>query len=71
MVVDVEPHYFGMRLENRRFLAPTFCKKLRSKFVWLGRTNELRNQGRRATLIIEEESRALKLEILCTSRCHL
>jgi hypothetical protein len=27
-----------MRLENRKFLDPTYCKKLRSKFIWLGRT---------------------------------
>jgi hypothetical protein len=35
--------YFGMRLENGMFLDPTYCKKSRSKFVWLGRTCELRN----------------------------
>jgi hypothetical protein len=33
-------------MENGRFLVPTFCKKSRSKFVWLGRTCELCNQGR-------------------------
>jgi hypothetical protein len=37
-------------------LNPTFCKKPRSKFVWLERTYELRNQGRRATPIIGEET---------------
>jgi hypothetical protein len=41
MVVDVELRYFGVRLENIRFLDPTFCKKPRSKFVRLGRTCEL------------------------------
>jgi hypothetical protein len=33
MVVGAEAHYFGVRLENRRFLNLTFCKKLRDKFV--------------------------------------
>jgi hypothetical protein len=56
MVVDAEPRYFGMRLENVRFLDPTFYKKPRSKFAWLGRTYELRNQGQRATSIIAEEN---------------
>jgi hypothetical protein len=56
MVVGVELCCFEVRLENGRFLDPTHCKKLRSKFVWLGRTCELRNQGKRATLIIGEES---------------
>jgi hypothetical protein len=54
MVVGVELRYFGVRLENGRFLDPTYCKKPRSKFVWLGRTYELRDQGRRATSIIGE-----------------
>jgi hypothetical protein len=44
--------FFGVRLENGWFLDPTFCKKPRSMFVWLGRTYELRNRGRRATPII-------------------
>jgi hypothetical protein len=44
-----------MRLENERSSDPTFYKKLRSKFVWLGTTYELRNQGRGATPIIGEE----------------
>jgi hypothetical protein len=44
------------RLENRSFSVPTFCKKPRSKFDWLGRTCELCNQGRRAMPIIGEES---------------
>jgi hypothetical protein len=56
MVVGVELCCFGVRMENRRCLGLTFCKKSRSKFVWLGRTRELRNQGRRATPIIGEES---------------
>jgi hypothetical protein len=56
MVIDVEPRYFGMRLENVRFLDPTFYKKPRSKFAWLGRTCELYNQGGRATPIIGEEN---------------
>jgi hypothetical protein len=44
MVIGVEPHCFGVWLENGRFSVLTFCKKPRSKFVWLGRTCELRNQ---------------------------
>jgi hypothetical protein len=43
-------------MENERFLDLTFYKKLRSKFVWLGRTDELRNRGRRAMPIIGEEN---------------
>jgi hypothetical protein len=56
MVVGVELHFFAERLENGRCLDPTFCKKLRSKFIWLGRTCELRNRDRRARPIIGEES---------------
>jgi hypothetical protein len=56
MDVGVELRCFGMRLVNGRFLNLAFYKKLRSKFVWLGITYELRNQGRRAMLTIEEES---------------
>jgi hypothetical protein len=37
-------------------LDPIFCKKTRNKFIWLGRTYESHNQGRRATPIIGEES---------------
>jgi hypothetical protein len=67
----VELRCFGARLENGRFSDPMYCKKLRSKFVWWERTCELRSQGRRATPIIGEESWVLKLEIFCTSMCHL
>jgi hypothetical protein len=56
MVIGVELHYFGVRLENRRCLNLKFCKKPRSKFVWLGRTCELRNGGGRAMPIIGEET---------------
>jgi hypothetical protein len=56
MVIGVELRCFGVRLENGRCLGPTFCKKPRSKFVWLGRTYELRNRGRRAMSIMGEES---------------
>jgi hypothetical protein len=56
MVEGIEPHCFGVRLEKRRFSDPTFCKKLRIKFVWLERTYELCNLGSRVTLIIGEES---------------
>jgi hypothetical protein len=47
---------FGMTLENERFSDPTYCKKLRTKFVWLGRTFELHSPDKRATLIIGEEN---------------
>jgi hypothetical protein len=56
MFVDAELRYFGMRLENGRFLDPTFCNKQRSKFVWLGITYELRNKGRRTISIIGGEN---------------
>jgi hypothetical protein len=71
MVIGAEPHCFGVRLKNRRFLDLTYCKKPRSKFVWWGRICGLHNQDRKATPIIGERSWALKLEILWTSRCHL
>jgi hypothetical protein len=61
----------GMRLENKRFLDPTYCMKLRSKFTWLGRTFKSCNQDKRAMPIIGEENYGLELEILFTSRCHL
>jgi hypothetical protein len=54
MIIDVELHYFGVRLENRRFSDMTYYKKPKSKFVWLGRSYELCNRGRRATPIIGE-----------------
>jgi hypothetical protein len=56
MDIDVELHYFKMRLVNRRFLDLTFFKEPRRKFAWLGRTCELHNQGKRATPIIGGES---------------
>jgi hypothetical protein len=56
MVIGAKLCYFGMRLENRRFSDPTFYKKLRSKFAWLGRTFESCNQGRKAMSIIGEEN---------------
>jgi hypothetical protein len=56
MAIDAELHCFGMRLENGTFSDLTYCKQPRSKFIWLGRTCELLNQGKRATLIMEEES---------------
>jgi hypothetical protein len=56
MVIGAEICCFGMRLEKERFSDMTFCKKPRSKFIWLGRTCELRNQGRIATPIVGEES---------------
>jgi hypothetical protein len=55
MVMGVELRCFRVRLENGRFLDPTFCKKPRSKFVWLARTYELRNRGKRAMLNIGED----------------
>jgi hypothetical protein len=56
MVVGVELRCFGVRLENGRLLDPSFCKKPRSKLVWLGRTCELYSRGRRAMSIIGEET---------------
>jgi hypothetical protein len=56
MVEGVELRCFGVRLENEKFLDPIFCKKPRSKFVWLGRTCDLHNRGRRAMSIVGEES---------------
>jgi hypothetical protein len=55
MVEGVGLHYFGMRLESRKCLDLTFYKRLRSKFIWLGRTCESHNQDRRATPIIGGE----------------
>jgi hypothetical protein len=55
-VESVGLHCFGVRLENGKCLDSTFCKKPRSKFVWLGRNCESHNQGRRATPIIGEGS---------------
>jgi hypothetical protein len=56
MIVGVELHCFGVRLESGRFLDLTFCKKPKSKSVWLGRTCKLYSRGRRATPIIGEEN---------------
>jgi hypothetical protein len=49
MVECVKPCCFGVRLENGRFLDPTYCKKLRSKFTWWERTYGLRNQDKSYT----------------------
>jgi hypothetical protein len=56
MVVDIELCCFGVRLENERFLDPTYYRKPRSKFVWLERTSESRNQDKRAKPITGEEN---------------
>jgi hypothetical protein len=34
MVIGAELRCFGVRLENRRFLDSTYCKRARNKFVW-------------------------------------
>jgi hypothetical protein len=56
MVIDIRHRCFGVRLENGKFLDPTFCKKPRSKFVLLGRTFVSRNRDKRATPTIGEEN---------------
>jgi transposase InsO family protein len=43
---------FWNETRERKCLDPTFCKRPRSKFVWLGRTCESHNRGRRAMPII-------------------
>jgi hypothetical protein len=52
MVIGVELRCFGMRLENGRFSDLTYYKKPRSKFTWLERTFESRNQDKRAMAIL-------------------
>jgi hypothetical protein len=56
MDIDVGLRWFEMRLENRKFSDPTYYKKLRSKFVWLGRTFVSCNRDKRATPTIGEEN---------------
>jgi hypothetical protein len=56
MDVDVELRCFGMRLENGWFSDPAYCKKLKNKSVWLGRTFESCSTDKRATPIIGEEN---------------
>jgi hypothetical protein len=56
MDVGAKLYCFGIRLENERFSDPTYCKKPRSKFIWLGRTIESRGPDKRATPIIGEEN---------------
>jgi hypothetical protein len=56
MDVGVKLCCFGMRLENEIFLDPTNYKKLRSKFVWLGRTIEWHSPDKRAMPIIGGEN---------------
>jgi hypothetical protein len=70
-VIGAELYCFGMRLENRRHLDPTYCMKLRDKFIWWERTWGLCSQDRRDMPTIGEENWVLKLEAMCTSRCHL
>jgi hypothetical protein len=45
-----------MRLENGKFLDPTYYMRPRSKFVWIGRTFVSRNRDKRATPTIGEEN---------------
>jgi hypothetical protein len=71
MVVGVEPHYFGARLENGRFLNLTYGKKPRDKFVWWEKECGSHSLGRRAMPTISEYNWVLKLEIACTSSLHL
>jgi hypothetical protein len=71
MAVCSELRCFGMRLENIRFLDPTYWKILRDKFIWWDRTWRLRSQDRRVMPTIDEENWVLKLEIIYTLRCHL
>jgi hypothetical protein len=52
----VELRCFGMRQENGKFSDPTYWKKQRSKFVWLGKTFVSRNRDKRVTSTIEGES---------------
>jgi hypothetical protein len=56
MDIDVGLHYFEMRLKNGRFFDPAYYKKLRSKFVWLGRTFVSRHRDKRAMPAIGEEN---------------
>jgi hypothetical protein len=46
---------FRMKQEKGKFLDPTYWKKQRSKFIWLGKTFVFRNQDKRATSTIEGE----------------
>jgi hypothetical protein len=62
---------FWSEAGERKVFGPDILQQPRSKFVWLGRTYELHNRGKRAMPIIGEESWALKWEILCTSRCRI
>jgi hypothetical protein len=71
IVVAVEPHCFGMRPENDKFLDPTYYMMLRDKSGWWERTWGLRSWGRRVMPIIGEENWVSRLEVMCTSRCHL
>jgi hypothetical protein len=71
MVVGAEPCCFRMRLENVKFLDPTYCKEPRAKFVRWERTCTLRSQDRRVTLIIGEDNWVLKLDTMYTSRWYL
>jgi hypothetical protein len=41
---------------ERKVLDPTYYKKPRSKFIWLGRTFVSHNRGKRAMPIIGEEN---------------
>jgi hypothetical protein len=47
---------FWNETEERKVFRLDILQKLRSKFIWLGRTCELLSQGKRATSVIEEES---------------
>jgi hypothetical protein len=47
---------FWNETRERKVFGPTYCKKPRSKFVWLWRTFESRSPYKRATSIMGEEN---------------
>jgi hypothetical protein len=66
------PHLWGgsVTTGGRNFFDLTYCKKLRDEIVLRERTYRLRGKVEEISTI-GYENWVLKLEITCTSRCHL
>jgi hypothetical protein len=62
---------FQNETRERKILELTYCTKPRYKFVRWESICGLCSQDRSAIPTIDEENWVLKLEITCTSRCHL
>jgi hypothetical protein len=65
MVKDVGLRYFGMRLENDKFLDPTLYKTFRSKSIYWEKISRLPSHAKRVTQTVGVDTH--KTSISCTN----